>query len=68
MEGVDLVIHAAAMKHVDIAEYNPTEEEKNIAISLFFLSKIISQIVFAEFMQGILFNKIVRSQWNSNEQ
>ena len=28
MEGVDLVIHAAAMKHVDIAEYNPTEAIK----------------------------------------
>jgi UDP-N-acetylglucosamine 4,6-dehydratase len=25
MRGVDLVIHAAAMKHVDIAEYNPME-------------------------------------------
>lgn len=24
-EGVDIVIHAAAMKHVDIAEYNPDE-------------------------------------------
>lgn len=24
-EGIDIVIHAAAMKHVDIAEYNPTE-------------------------------------------
>lgn len=24
-EGVDIVIHAAAMKHVDIAEYNPME-------------------------------------------
>ena len=25
MQGVDMVIHAAAMKHVDIAEYNPME-------------------------------------------
>lgn len=25
LEGVDIVIHAAAMKHVDIAEYNPDE-------------------------------------------
>tara|TARA_B100000809_G_scaffold29626_1_gene25688 strand:- start:4439 stop:5443 length:1005 start_codon:yes stop_codon:yes gene_type:complete len=27
-EGVDVVIHAAAMKHVHIAEYNPTEAVK----------------------------------------
>ena len=25
LEGVDVIIHAAAMKHVDIAEYNPDE-------------------------------------------
>jgi UDP-N-acetylglucosamine 4,6-dehydratase/5-epimerase len=25
LEGVDIIIHAAAMKHVDIAEYNPDE-------------------------------------------
>ncbi|MCH2179237.1 MAG: UDP-N-acetylglucosamine 4,6-dehydratase (inverting) [Mariniblastus sp.] len=25
LKGVDYVIHAAAMKHVDVAEYNPTE-------------------------------------------
>ena len=25
MQGVDIVIHAAALKHVDIAEYNPME-------------------------------------------
>ena len=25
MQGVDIVIHAAALKHVDIAEYNPFE-------------------------------------------
>ena len=25
LQGIDYVIHAAAMKHVDIAEYNPTE-------------------------------------------
>ena len=25
LQGIDLVIHAAAMKHVDIAEYNPQE-------------------------------------------
>ena len=23
--GVDIIIHAAAMKHVDASEYNPTE-------------------------------------------
>ena len=28
MEGIDVVIHAAAMKHVHIAEYNPTEAVK----------------------------------------
>jgi len=27
-EGIDVVIHAAAMKHVHIAEYNPTEAVK----------------------------------------
>ncbi len=25
LQGIDYVIHAAAMKHVDVAEYNPTE-------------------------------------------
>ena len=25
MEGIDVVIHTAAMKHVDLAEYNPME-------------------------------------------
>jgi len=25
MEGIDIVVHAAAMKHIHIAEYNPTE-------------------------------------------
>jgi UDP-N-acetylglucosamine 4,6-dehydratase/5-epimerase len=25
LEGIDIIIHAAAMKHVDIAEYNPME-------------------------------------------
>ena len=25
MEGVDIVIHAAALKHVSVAEYNPSE-------------------------------------------
>jgi len=28
LEGIDVVIHAAAMKHVHIAEYNPTEAIK----------------------------------------
>ena len=28
LEGIDVVIHAAAMKHVHIAEYNPTEAVK----------------------------------------
>lgn len=28
MEGVDVVIHAAALKHVDVAEYNPMEAIK----------------------------------------
>lgn len=28
LEGVDIVIHAAAMKHVDVAEYNPMEAIK----------------------------------------
>ena len=25
LEGIDIVVHAAAMKHVHIAEYNPSE-------------------------------------------
>ena len=25
MKGVDMVVHAAALKHVAVAEYNPTE-------------------------------------------
>ncbi len=29
-EGIDIVIHAAAMKHVHLAEYNPMECVKQI--------------------------------------
>ncbi len=34
MDGVDLVIHMAAMKHVDICEYNPFEAVKTNAVGL----------------------------------
>ena len=34
MENVDIVIHTAAMKHVDICEYNPFEAVKTNAIGL----------------------------------
>ena len=34
MSGVDIVIHTAAMKHVDICEYNPFEAVKTNALGL----------------------------------
>jgi len=34
MEGIDYVIHAAAMKHVDISEYNPFEAVKTNVMGL----------------------------------
>ncbi|GAA0547298.1 polysaccharide biosynthesis protein [Halorubrum ejinorense] len=34
MSGVDIVIHAAAMKHVDICEYNPFEAVKTNGLGL----------------------------------
>lgn len=34
MEGVDVVVHTAAMKHVDICEYNPFEAVKTNALGL----------------------------------
>jgi len=34
MAGVDVVIHTAAMKHVDICEYNPFEAVKTNALGL----------------------------------
>jgi FlaA1/EpsC-like NDP-sugar epimerase len=34
MEGVDIVIHTAAMKHVDISEYNPFEAVKTNVVGL----------------------------------
>lgn len=34
MEGVDIVVHTAAMKHVDICEYNPFEAVQTNAVGL----------------------------------
>ncbi|KTG30929.1 SDR family NAD(P)-dependent oxidoreductase [Haloferax profundi] len=34
MQGVDIVVHTAAMKHVDICEYNPFEAVKTNAVGL----------------------------------
>jgi UDP-N-acetylglucosamine 4,6-dehydratase len=34
MQGIDLVLHAAAMKHVDISEYNPFEAVKTNVMGL----------------------------------
>ena len=34
IEGVDIIIHAAAMKQVDTAEYNPTECVEQISMEL----------------------------------
>lgn len=34
MEGIDIVVHAAAMKHVDISEYNPFEAVKTNVVGL----------------------------------
>jgi len=34
MEGIDIVVHAAAMKHVDISEYNPFEAAKTNVMGL----------------------------------
>jgi UDP-N-acetylglucosamine 4,6-dehydratase len=34
MEGIDYVVHAAAMKHVDISEYNPFEAVKTNVMGL----------------------------------
>lgn len=34
IEGIDIVVHAAAMKHVDICEYNPFEAVKTNVVGL----------------------------------
>jgi len=34
VEGIDIVVHAAAMKHVDISEYNPFEAVKTNVVGL----------------------------------
>jgi len=34
MEGIDLVVHTAAMKHVDVCEYNPFEAVKTNTLGL----------------------------------
>ena len=46
MEGVDYVVHAAALKHVSIAEYNPQEFIKtNITGSINIIKSAINNNV-----------------------
>lgn len=62
MDGVDLVVHAAAMKHVDLSEYNPFEAVKTNVVGL---QNVVDAAVDSD-VQRLVFTSSDKAVYSAN--